>query len=85
MFTPAFNRIEVKPLKKTGIISDFKEELVELGEIVSLGRDVSIDVFKIGDILAFEGWGCTKITYNGEEKWVVSTNENVILGVYAKE
>lgn len=95
MFIPASNRIEVKPLGKESVIIDDKQELVELGEIVFIGRgcndwlpntpNAKDNYFQIGDILAFEGWGCTKISYKGEDRWVVSTDKNVILGKFTKE
>lgn len=88
MFIPPSSRIEVRPLDKDSVIIDDKQELVELGEIVSISfscRLITLFRYSIGDIIAFEGWGCTKITYNGEDKWVVSTNKNVILGKFTKE
>ncbi len=106
MFTPASSRIEVRPLGKDSVIIDDKQELVELGEIVSIGKNADNyqavvrhyptgrnsmsesypeSFYEVGDILAFEGWGCTKITYKGEDRWVVSTDKNVILGKFTKE
>ncbi len=94
MFTPAPDRIEVKPLAKKGVTMDTKDQLVELGEIVSIGSNCNTNsdfrsergfIFNIGEILAFEGWGCTKISHNGEEKWLVKNDSNVILGKYGKE
>ncbi len=88
MFIPSANRIEVKPLSKDSVILDDKQELVELGEIVSItfiGKLLTLFHYQVGDILAFEGWGCTKITYKGEDRWVVSTDKNVILGKFTKE
>ncbi len=89
MFVPAYDRVEVKPLGKESVIIDDKQELVELGEIVSVGNihldSSNYQFYNIGDILAFEGWGCTKIIYKGEDRWVVSTDKNVILGKFTKE
>lgn len=85
MFIPAPSRIEVKPLKKIGVIMDTKDQLVEMGEVVSLGKGCEGFFLKIGDIVAFEGWGCTKITYKGEDKWLVKADPDVVLGKYDKE
>lgn len=96
MFVPSDYRIEVKPLGRDSVIIDDKQELVELGEIVSIGREANYTIpdmerggqkyfYVQGDILAFEGWGCTKISYKGEDRWVVSADKNVILGKFTKE
>lgn len=80
-FTPAPGRIEVKPLKKE---SPFMggDELVEVGEVVSVGDSPD---FSVGQIVAFEGWGATKVSYGEDDHWVVSTDKDVILGKFSKE
>lgn len=85
MFRPAWNKIEVKPLSKDSVIIDDKQDLVELGEIISLGTEGGKDFYKIGDILAFEGWGCTKISYKGVDRWVVADDKSVILGKFTAD
>lgn len=77
-FIPFYNKIEVKPFKKESVIVQADESLIEVGEVVAIGERVTF--VKVGDIIYFDSWGCTKTDYNGEVHYVVPEDSNIILG-----
>ncbi len=72
---PYYDKIVIKPLEEKTIIKSQDTNLLEKGEVVAVGRDVTF--VKVGDIVYFESYGCIK-TADGE--YVVTENGQVILG-----
>lgn len=82
-FIPHPLKVEIKPHKKERIILAQDENLIEAGEVISVGDQVTF--LKVGDIVFFDGWGCSKTPdVNGIIHYVLSVNEDVILGKYEK-
>ncbi len=80
-FIPYKDKIEVRPFKKEGIILSQEESLIEAGEVVAIGSDVTF--VKVGDTVYFDAWGCSKTPESekdGERHYVVPENSNIILG-----
>lgn len=78
-FIPFRDKIEVKPFKPEKTILSQSESLVEAGEVISIGSDVTF--VKVGDTVYFDAWGCSKTPMvDGVEHYVVQENTAVILG-----
>ena len=89
MFKVHPKKIEIEPLKVDTIIDREKDKLIEAGKVIQIGDYVNDFInpesnINIGDILYFEGWGCTQTPPDPEGKthWVVWVDEKVILGKY---
>lgn len=84
-FVPFKNKIEIKPLVKTGVILSEDKKLVEAGEVVAVGEDVAF--VKVGDTICFDSWVCSKTPAdeNGVEHYVVSCDDKGVLGKYEQQ
>lgn len=78
-FIPFRDKIEVRPFKQESIILNQEESLIEAGEVIAVGEDVTF--VKPGDTLYFDSWGCSKTpAENGEHHYVVPEKSEIILG-----
>lgn len=78
-FIPFKDKIEVRPFTQKGIILDQEQSLIEAGEVVAIGSDVTF--VKVGDTLYFDAWGCSKTPeQDGERHYVVPEKSEIILG-----
>lgn len=78
-FVPFNDKIEVRPFKQDSIIASVDESLIEAGEVVAVGSDVTF--VKPGDTLYFDAWGCSKTPeIDGERHYVVPEKSEIILG-----
>ena len=87
MFRPVFsNQVEIEPFKLDKVIFQEKDDLIETGKIVSFKNELSAKDYglKVGDIIFFEGWGCTQteVDPEGKKHWVVLLDEKIVKGVY---
>lgn len=84
-FIPYPTQVEIKPLKKETVILGGKESLLEAGEVIQVGTDVTF--LQVGDIVHFEAFGCAKTAKqpDGIEHYVVDVNAQVIRGKHARE
>lgn len=84
MFRPYKNRIEIKPYKADSILPEEDRPIIECGEVVSVGEGV--DGIKIGDIIFFDQYGCTKTCEkDGIIHYTVYVSDATILGKEMKE
>lgn len=83
-FIPYDNKIQVKPIvKESNLLSD-DEKLIQAGEVIAIGKDVTF--VKIGDVIEFDSWGCQKTTdHTGEHFYVVPEDKNIIIGKYGSD
>lgn len=82
-FEPYYDKIVIKPFKKERIIRGEDADLVEAGEVIAVGE--AVKWLKIGDTVFFDSWGSSKTpVVNGEQHYVVSVREDVILGKISK-
>jgi len=83
-FIPFHDKIQIKPVERKGIIESDTASLLEKGEVIAIGRDVTF--VSPGDIIFFDAWGClsTPEGADGIKYWVVTESSGVILGKEAK-
>ncbi len=74
-FKPYYDKIEIKPLKREGVIMSDGNNLIEAGEVISIGDKVTF--VKVGDTVYFDSWGCSKTP---NDNYVVSERSEMILG-----
>jgi len=78
-FIPYFDKIQVMPFKQDSIIMSQDENLIEAGEVVAIGEQVTF--VKVGDIVYFDSWGCSKTPeIDGVRHYVVPEKSELILG-----
>lgn len=78
-FIPYYDKIQVKPFTQDSIILSQEETLIEAGEVVAIGSQVGF--VKVGDIIYFDAWGCSKTPeIDGERHYVVPEKSQLILG-----
>lgn len=84
MFKPIGYKVEIEPYKVDKVIFQEKDSLIEVGKVITLPENTTNINVKIGDILFFEGWGCTQTEEDpdGNKHWIVSLDEKVIKGIY---
>lgn len=83
-FIPFFDKIEIRPMKKVGVIVTQGESLLEQGEVIAVGEKVTF--VKPGDVVCFDAWGCSKTPeVDGVQHYVVQEDPQVILGKYEKQ
>lgn len=82
-FFPFTGQVEISLLQKGNVIVGEEKSLLEAGEVIAVGEGVTF--LKVGDIVHFEAFGCSKTTkdIDGVEHYVVLVNENVIRGKHA--
>lgn len=82
-FIPYHDKIEVRPFKNETVIAS-DQKFHEMGEVVAVGRDIAMqaDPFvKVGDVIIFTAHGVWETPeINGEKHYVVTLNEEFILG-----
>lgn len=80
-FIPFNNKIQVKPFLKESNIASDQEPLIQAGEVIAVGKDVTFCT--VGEIIEFDAWGCQKTTdHSGEAFYVVPEDKNVLIGKY---
>jgi co-chaperonin GroES (HSP10) len=78
-FIPFPDKIEIRPIKKEGVLVTEDPNLLEMGEVVAVGEKVTFA--KPGDILFFVRHGMwVTAEVNGEKHYLVSEAEEFILG-----
>lgn len=77
-FTPYYNNIEIKPLKKEGPFAE-ENQFHEMGEVIAIGKNV--DFVKVGDTVFFNAHGVFETPeIEGVKHYVVPQDSEYILG-----
>lgn len=84
-FYPFDDQVEIIPFKSGRVLSGEEKATLEAGEVIAVGKSVTF--LKVGDIVHFEAFGCSKTVdvVDGKEHFVVSVNSHVIRGKHARE
>lgn len=80
-FIPFGDKIVVEPMTKQGFLVQDQKPLEEMGKVIAIGKNVKF--VKVGDILCFSSWGCTKTPeVDGVSHYVVPEMSEFIQGKY---
>lgn len=83
-FIPFYDKVQIKPLEKEGLLKGENDQYLEIGEVMAVGQEVKF--LKVGDTVFFDAWGMQKTPkVEGEEQFfVVPERSQFILGKIAK-
>lgn len=80
-FIPYDDKIVIEPMTKKGFLVTDQKPLEEIGKVIAVGKKVKFA--KVGDLLCFSSWGCTKTPeVDGVEYYVVPEESDFIQGKY---
>lgn len=75
---PFGNQILVKPIKEESILLTNDEMLLNYGDVVDIGDEVS--KVKVGDKICFTIWGLNHVEIEDEKHYFVPEDKQFILG-----
>lgn len=88
-FEPFHDKIEVRPLKREGVLmSPDNENFLEVGEVLSIGqavKDAHMPFLEVGDLVAYVGYGVFETDYDGTTRYLITYSPEYILGKYVEE
>lgn len=79
-FSPAKGRIWFEPITKKRIIQSDTQEVITWGKVLGIGDGV--ESCKIGDTIAFVGWGAAETPeMDGQVYWTLRDDSAFLLGI----